>query len=315
MMQQLLNSFSRLCVTNSRLTLSQCMSVKFPTLSLTNNTQPQLQQIRCINKLGYLTEPGWRNIGNKWLVKFPEEYTVKKLQLMKLAGRDPTTGKKVYGGLGGGHKKKYRWVDNLRSGPKEGPPLVEKILRLQYDPCRSSKIALVAAGDRVRYILASSTMKVGDLISTSGHIPRNAIRPKEGDAHPLGALPVGTEVCCVEKFVGEGASIALTAGSRALLVRKVGERCILQLPSKQELSLKQECMATVGHLSNEDHNTKHIGSPNRLRWLGFRPRSGLWHRKDGRHGRKIRPLPPIKVLDSRKSDKVIELPLTIKTFF
>jgi hypothetical protein len=68
------------------------MSVKFPTLSLTNNTQPQLQQIRCINKLGYLTEPGWRNIGNKWLVKFPEEYTVKKLQLMKLAGRDPTTG-------------------------------------------------------------------------------------------------------------------------------------------------------------------------------------------------------------------------------
>lgn len=122
----------------------------------------------------------------------------------------------MYGGLGGGHKKKYRWVDNVRSGPKEGPPLVEKILRLQYDPCRSSKIALVAAGDRVRYILASSTMKVGDLISTSGHIPRNAsmyiqcyntdqdlnlkckfifiVRPKEGDAHPLGALPVGTEV-------------------------------------------------------------------------------------------------------------------------
>ena len=80
----------------------------------------------------------------------------------------------MYGGLGGGHKKKYRWVDNVRRGPKEGPPLVEKVLRLQYDPCRSAKIALVAGGDSIRYILASSTMKAGDLISTSGHIPRNA---------------------------------------------------------------------------------------------------------------------------------------------
>ena len=80
----------------------------------------------------------------------------------------------MFGGLGGGHKKKYRWVDNCRVGPKEGAPLVEKVLRLLYDPCRSAKIALVAGGERVRYILASSTMKAGDLISTSGHIPRNA---------------------------------------------------------------------------------------------------------------------------------------------
>ena len=85
-MQNLLNSFSRLCVTNSRITLSQCMLVKFQTPS-------QLQQIRCINKHGYLTEPGWKAFGHRWIVKFPEKYTVKKLPLMKLAGRDPATGK------------------------------------------------------------------------------------------------------------------------------------------------------------------------------------------------------------------------------
>lgn len=83
-------------------------------------------------------------------------------------------GKKVVGGLGGGHKKKYRWVDNCRHGPKEGPPLVEKILQIQYDPCRSARIALVAGGDKARYIIATTSMKAGDLISTSGHIPRIA---------------------------------------------------------------------------------------------------------------------------------------------
>lgn len=84
------------------------------------------------------------------------------------------TGRKVVGGLGGGYQKEYTWVDNVRQGPKEGPPLVEKILKIQSDPCRSAKVALVAGGDKVRYIIASSSMKEGDLISTSGHIPRIA---------------------------------------------------------------------------------------------------------------------------------------------
>lgn len=76
--------------------------------------------------------------------------------------------------LGGGHKKKYRLVDYCRHGPKEGPPLVEKVLSIQYDPCRTAKIAVVASGDHMRFLIATSTMKPGDLISTSGHIPRIA---------------------------------------------------------------------------------------------------------------------------------------------
>lgn len=308
-MQSVLNSFSRICVSNTRVT--QSLSAKLPTNLISTIQHPQHQQIRHINKHGYLTEPGWKAFGYRWIVKFPEKYTIKKLPLMKLAGRDPTTGKKVVGGLGGGHKKKYRWIDNKRHGPKEGLPLVEKVLSIQYDPCHTGRLALVAGGDKVRYITATSTMKAGDLISTSGHIPRIAIRPKEADAHPLGALPVGTEVCCVEKYVGEGATIAVAAGSRAILVRKVGDRCILQLPSKHEMSLNQECMAVVGHVSNEEHSSQHIGSAQRLRWLGYRPRSGLWHRKDGRHGRKIRPLPPVKVVDSRKKEIIHEIPMTL----
>lgn len=87
----------------------------------------------------------------------------------------------------------------------------------------------------------------------------------------------------MERFPGEGGTIAVNAGGRAVLLRKVGDRCVIQLPSKQEISVKQECMATVGRVSNEDHINIPIGSAQRLRWLGYRPHSGLWHRKDGRY--------------------------------
>lgn len=95
MMQNVLNSFSRLCVTNSRFMLNQSLSAKFPTTTLIQ-LLPQHQQIRFINKHGYLTETGWKAFGFRWIVKFPEKYTVKKLPLMKLAGRDPTTGQSFW---------------------------------------------------------------------------------------------------------------------------------------------------------------------------------------------------------------------------
>jgi len=272
------------------------------------------QPIRLINKKAFETEAGWKAFGCKWMVKFPEKYTIKKLPLMKLGGRDPATGAVSVVTRGGGHKKKHRWVDAVREGPKEGGPLVERVLKISYDPCRSARIALVASGDRLRFITATTSMKEGDLISTLGEIPRIPIRPKEADSHPLGALPVGTSICCVEKYPGEGGSIAVSAGSRAMITRKVGSRTVVQLPSKQELSLKQECMATVGQVSNVEHSSIPIGSAQRLRWLGYRPRSGLWTRKDGRYGRKIRPLPPIKVLDTREKTPVSKLQLTLKHF-
>lgn len=91
MMQNILNSFSRLCVTSSRNVLIQSLPNKSLS-NLINIGHPQ-QQFRFINKHAYLTEPGWKAFGNRWMVKFPEQYTLKKLTVQKLAGRDPITGK------------------------------------------------------------------------------------------------------------------------------------------------------------------------------------------------------------------------------
>ncbi|CAL4164938.1 unnamed protein product, partial [Meganyctiphanes norvegica] len=86
------------------------------------------------------------------------------------------------------------------------------------------------------------------------------------------------------------------AGTKGTVMRKIGEKVVIQLPSKREVALDPECMAVIGRLSNIDHGKQHVGSAQRRRWLGRRPASGLWQRKDGYCGRKIRALPPVKTL-------------------
>lgn len=120
------------------------------------------------------------------------------------------------------------------------------------------------------------------------------MRAYEGDSHPVGALPVGTLVHNLEIYEDDFGRIARAAGTSAQLVRKIGDKCILRMPSKREICISQNCMATVGRVSNIDHDKEHIGSPQRSRWLGIRPQSGWWHRKTGYNGRKIRPIPPMK---------------------
>lgn len=247
------------------------------------------------------------------IVHYPEEYTVKPLSITRLGGRDPKSGRLVVKGIGGGIKRKYHWVEWNRQGPTEGPPLVEKVIEIIVDWCRTSRVALVAGGDKMKYYLATENMKPGDLIRTCGQIPRIPVAAKEGDAHPLGALPVGTPVHCIEKFPGKGGVYVKAAGTNGIVSRRVGNRIIVQLPSKNELSLPEECMATVGRLSNVDHGNTPIGSAQRNRELGNRPRSGLWQRKGGQHGRKIRPLPPVKILDLKTVEKDFkEIHLSLK---
>lgn len=106
------------------------------------------------------------------VIHYPEKYTVKPLDVTNLAGRDPVTGRLVIKGLGGGIKHKYHWIDWKRIGPKNGPPLVERVMQIIDDGCRTAKVALVASGSKLRYIIATENMKPGDLIKTSGHIPR-----------------------------------------------------------------------------------------------------------------------------------------------
>ena len=164
----------------------------------------------------------------------------------------------------------------------------------------------------MKYIIATENMKPGQIIKTSRAIPRNPVRAFEGDAYPLGALPIGTKVNCVEKYPGLGGFLIHAAGTQGTIVKKVEpNRVLVQVPSKQIFSLDQRCMATVGRVSNVIHGSTHIGSPQRLRELGYRPRSGLWQRKSGRHGRKIKPLPPVRAFDPYEKDDAEELRLTL----
>ena len=128
----------------------------------------------------------------------------------------------------------------------------------------------------------------------------SSVKAEEGDSYPVGSLPLGTLVHCVEMYPGEGGKIARAAGTCAQLVRKVGDRCFLKMPSKREINVANNCMATVGRVSNVDHNKEHIGSAGRARWFGVRPQSGLWHRKTGYNGRKIKPIKAAKVYTEPK---------------
>lgn len=237
------------------------------------------------------------------IVHFPEEYTVKPLEVTNLGGRDPVTGRLVVKGIGGGIKHKYHWIDWKRVGPKEGPPVEEKVLKIIKDGCRTAFVALVGSGDRLKYILATENMKPGDIIKTSCYIPRTPVRPNEGDAYPLGALPIGTRVHCVEKYPGLGGTLIHTAGSYATITKKApNNRVVISMPSKREFSLPEICMCTVGRLSNVEHASTPIGSAQKNRELGNRPRSGLWQRKTGRHGRKIRKPPPVRLITATERD-------------
>lgn len=140
-----------------------------------NEFSNYLKIVGCIRtKSRYVEKP---EIGHgksfRRIVHFPDEYTIKPLEVTNLAGRDPKTGRKVVNGIGGGIKHKYHWIEWQRFGPKEGPPKVEKVLKIIKDGCRTSFVALVGGEDKLKYYLATENMKEGDIIKTSSHIPRN----------------------------------------------------------------------------------------------------------------------------------------------
>lgn len=251
-------------------------------------------------------KPGF-GISYRRIVHFPEKYTVKPLDVTNLAGRDPVSGRVVAKGIGGGIKHKYHWIDWVRTGPTEGPPQEEKVIQVMEDGCRTAHIALVAVGDRLKYILATENMKAGDIIKSSRELTRIPVRANEGDAYLLGSLPAGTIVHCVEKVPGMGGLYIHAAGTFGTILRKQDDRIVIQMPSKRLFSFDQKCMAVVGRLSNIIHSSTPIGSPQRNRWLGNRPRSGLWQRKTGRHGRKIKPPKPVKEIHAVKPKSLPEI--------
>lgn len=233
---------------------------------------------------------------NRTLWKQREKYTIRPIGIKKTGGRDYTGRIKTHG-IGGGHKQRYRIIDFQRLRCEEGKEqqvMVEKVLEVRYDPCRSADIALVAGGNRKRWIIASQNMEAGDLIQSCRGIGRMAVLAREGDAHPVGALPVGTIIHNLELYPGRGAQYIRAAGTCGVLLRKVSGTAIIQLPSKHQIQVLETCVATVGRVSNVEHNKRIIGKAGTNRWLGIRPSSGRWQRKGGWAGRKIRPLPAMK---------------------
>ncbi|ESN97266.1 hypothetical protein HELRODRAFT_185933 [Helobdella robusta] len=244
------------------------------------------------------------NKNNRWVERKSykdHEYTIEPLPCPRTGGRGPN-GRIWNHKRGGGLKKVFYMIDNLRFNDKYLTPqkdglIVEKILEIRPDQNRTAHVALVASGEKKRYIVATENMKVGNLVRSYNIVSKTPIRPTEGDAHPVGSLPIGTVVSCIERFPGDGGKVATSAGTSATLVRKQVDKegedvCVLKMPSKREIVVSSRCVATVGRVSNVLHNKKHLGKAGAKRLLGIRPRSGLWHRKTGKHGRKIRAIRP-----------------------
>ncbi|MBA2316304.1 MAG: 50S ribosomal protein L2 [Euzebyales bacterium] len=164
---------------------------------------------------------------------------------------------------GGGHKQRYRVIDFRRD--KDSIPA--KVATVEYDPNRSSRIALLHYADgEKRYILAPDGLKVGDLVESG-----EGADIKAGNALPLRNIPVGTIVHAVELRPGGGAKLGRSAGNRVQLLAKEGKKAALRLPSGEVRLVLADCRATVGGVGNGEHELISGGKAGRSRWKGKRP--------------------------------------------
>ena len=166
--------------------------------------------------------------------------------------------------IGGGHKQMYRKIDFKRS--KFGVP--GKVAEIEYDPNRSARIALVVYADgEKRYILHPKGLAVGDsVVSGPGSDIRN------GNAVPLGEIPLGTTVHAIELKIGKGAQLARTAGAGCQVVAKEGDYVTVRLRSTEIRRVHARCLATIGEVGNAEHELLSRGKAGKTVWLGRRPR-------------------------------------------
>jgi large subunit ribosomal protein L2 len=183
----------------------------------------------------------------------------------KRSGGRNNQGRMTTRNIGGGHKQKYRIIDFKRD--KTGVPATVKTI--EYDPNRTAFIALVTYTDgEKRYVIAQNGLQVGQtIVSGSG------VAPEIGNAMPLSDIPLGTTISCIELRPGQGAVMARSAGSFAQLMAKEGKYATVKLPSGETRLILLTCMATIGVVSNSDHQLLVSGKAGRSRWLGRRPRT------------------------------------------
>jgi large subunit ribosomal protein L2 len=165
--------------------------------------------------------------------------------------------------IGGGHKQRHRAIDFKR----RKDDIAATVERLEYDPNRSSFIALVKYPDgELAYVLAPQRLKVGDQIVSGERVD---IKP--GNCMPLKNMPVGTILHNIEMKIGAGGKLARAAGTFAQLVGKDAGYALIRLSSGEQRMIRGECRATVGAVSNPDHQNRVIAKAGRTRWLGVRP--------------------------------------------
>jgi len=206
----------------------------------------------------------WR-IGNAYA-----EITTNVPEKSLLEAQHSTGGRNVQGRrsmryMGGGNKTKYRIIDFKRN--KHNIPAT--VASIEYDPNRTAFIALLHYADgEKRYILAPQGLEVGGVV-TSGE----GSAPEVGNALPLKNMPLGTVVHNIELQPGRGGAIARSAGTYAQLANKEERYAVLKMPSGELRKVLITCMATVGTVSNSDHQLQSMGKAGRNRWKGIRPRT------------------------------------------
>lgn len=184
---------------------------------------------------------------------------------VKKSGGRNTNGRITSRHRGGGAKRRYRLIDFKRT--RDGIPA--KVASIEYDPNRSAHIALLHYVDGVKsYILAPAQIKVGDQVYSG---PGSDIRP--GNCLALGEMPVGTTVHNVELRVGQGGKLGRSAGASIQLVAKEGDLVTLRLPSSEVRLVRRECRATIGSLSNSEHQNIRRGKAGITRHKGRRPQT------------------------------------------
>ena len=200
-----------------------------------------------------------------------------------LAPLDKKAGRNSYGRItvrhrGGGNRKKYRIIDFKR----QKHDVEATVLGIEYDPNRSAFIALVQYEDgEKRYILAPHGLKAGDKVVSGAGAD---IKP--GNALPLKNIPVGTFIHNVELYPGKGAQLARAAGIMAQLMAKENGYALVRLPSGEMRNVRLNCIATVGVVSNLDHENVNLGKAGRKRHMGIRPgsRGSVMNPCDHPHG-------------------------------
>ena len=215
-------------------------------------------------KLYKPTSPGRRNMSG---FDFSEITTGKPekslLRSLKKTGGRNNLGRITVRHRGGGHKRRYRLIDFKRD--KFDVPA--KVATIEYDPNRTARISLLHYADgEKRYIIAPQGLNVGDVV-----VAGEQVDIKPGNALPLRAIPLGTNLHNIEMKPGKGGQLVRSAGTVAKLVAKDEQYAQLRLRSGEIRRIRIECMATVGAVSNPENMNINLGKAGRNRWLGHRP--------------------------------------------